>query len=223
MSVLEKIVYKVLIAIFIIILIGTLIYFYIKYNKYMISNTQYNILSSEITYDDEQIFADGSTKMAKSFQELLDIEESSDKVKKAFSTLQVNDKPINQYFNEEFFNYKNVIVFFDTVWRELPDITIIKEENIANIYYYGRGGATPCKYVRFIVVDKDIEDFKIEHNKFTKKYLILQEILIEGTILIGIIIFILRIRNKVSTKVVIIFTTLVVWILSGIVYVRWIY
>ncbi len=219
----EKIVYKVLIAIFIIILIGTLIYFYIKYNKYMISNTQYNILSSEITYDDEQIFADGSTKMAKSFQELLDIEESSDKVKKAFSTLQVNDKPINQYFNEEFFNYKNVIVFFDTVWRELPDITIIKEENIANIYYYGRGGATPCKYVRFIVVDKDIEDFKIEHNKFTKKYLILQEILIEGTILIGIIIFILRIRNKVSTKVVIIFTTLVVWILSGIVYVRWIY
>ena len=108
----EKIVYKVLIAIFIIILIGTLIYFYIKYNKYMISNTQYNILSSEITYDDEQIFADGSTKMAKSFQELLDIEESSDKVKKAFSTLQVNDKPINQYFNEEFFNYKNVIVFF---------------------------------------------------------------------------------------------------------------
>lgn len=223
MSVLEKIVYKVLIAIFIIILIGTLIYFYIKYNKYMISNTQYNILSSEITYDDEQIFADGSTKMAKSFQELLDIEESSDKVKKAFSTLQVNDKPINQYFNEEFFNYKNVIVFFDTVWRELPDITIIKEENIANIYYYGRGGATPCKYVRFIVVDKDIEDFKIEHNKFTKKYLILQEILIEGTILIGIIIFIFRIRNKVSTKVVIIFTTLVVWILSGIVYVRWIY
>ena len=219
MSVLEKIVYKVLIAIFIIILIGTLIYFYIKYNKYMISNTQYNILSSEITYDDEQIFADGSTKMAKSFQELLDIEESSDKVKKAFSTLQVNDKPINQYFNEEFFNYKNVIVFFDTVWRELPDITIIKEENIANIYYYGRGGATPCKYVRFIVVDKDIEDFKIEHNKFTKKYLILQEILIEGTILIGIIIFILRIRNKVSTKVVIIFTTLVVWILSGIVFV----
>ena len=219
----EKIVYKVLIAIFIIILIGTLIYFYIKYNKYIISNTQYNILSSEITYDDEQIFADGSTKMAKSFQELLDIEESSDKVKKAFSTLQVNDKPINQYFNEEFFNYKNVIVFFDTVWRELPDITIIKEENIANIYYYGRGGATPCKYVRFIVVDKDIEDFKIEHNKFTKKYLILQEILIEGTILIGIIIFILRIRNKVSTKVVIIFTTLVVWILSGIVYVRWIY
>ena len=219
----EKIVYKVLIAIFIIILIGTLIYFYIKYNKYMISNTQYNILSSEITYDDEQIFADGSTKMAKSFQELLDIEESSDKVKKAFSTLQVNDKPINQYFNEEFFNYKNVIVFFDTVWRELPDITIIKEENIANIYYYGRGGATPCKYVRFIVVDKDIEDFKIEHNKFTKKYLILQEILIEGTILIGIIIFIFRIRNKVSTKVVIIFTTLVVWILSGIVYVRWIY
>ena len=219
----EKIVYKVLIAIFIIILIGTLIYFYIKYNKYMISNTQYNILSSEITYDDEQIFADGSTKMAKSFQELLDIEESSDMVKKAFSTLQVNDKPINQYFNEEFFNYKNVIVFFDTVWRELPDITIIKEENIANIYYYGRGGATPCKYVRFIVVDKDIEDFKIEHNKFTKKYLILQEILIEGTILIGIIIFILRIRNKVSTKVVIIFTTLVVWILSGIVYVRWIY
>ena len=223
MSVLEKIVYKVLIAIFIIILIGTLIYFYIKYNKYMISNTQYNILSSEITYDDEQIFADGSTKMAKSFQELLDIEESSDKVKKAFSTLQVNDKPINQYFNEEFFNYKNVIVFFDTVWRELPDITIIKEENIANIYYYGRGGATPCKYVRFIVVDKDIEDFKIEHNKFTKKYLILQEILIEGTVLIGIIIFILRIRNKVNTKVVIIFTTLVVWILSGIAYVRWIY
>ena len=219
----RKNVYKVLIAIFIIILIGTLIYFYIKYNKYMISNTQYNILSSEITYDDEQIFADGSTKMAKSFQELLDIEESSDKVKKAFSTLQVNDKPINQYFNEEFFNYKNVIVFFDTVWRELPDITIIKEENIANIYYYGRGGATPCKYVRFIVVDKDIEDFKIEHNKFTKKYLILQEILIEGTILIGIIIFIFRIRNKVSTKVVIIFTTLVVWILSGIVYVRWIY
>ena len=219
----EKIVYKVLIAIFIIILIGTLIYFYIKYNKYMISNTQYNILSSEITYDDEQIFADGSTKMAKSFQELLDIEESSDKVKKAFSTLQVNDKPINQYFNEEFFNYKNVIVFFDTVWRELPDITIIKEENIANIYYYGRGGATPCKYVRFIVVDKDIEDFKIEHNKFTKKYLILQEILIEGTVLIGIIIFILRIRNKVNTKVVIIFTTLVVWILSGIAYVRWIY
>ena len=223
MSVLRKNVYKVLIAIFIIILIGTLIYFYIKYNKYMISNTQYNILSSEITYDDEQIFADGPTKMAKSFQELLDIEESSDKVKKAFSTLQVNDKPINQYFNEEFFNYKNVIVFFDTVWRELPDITIIKEENIANIYYYGRGGATPCKYVRFIVVDKDIEDFKIEHNKFTKKYLILQEILIEGTILIGIIIFIFRIRNKVSTKVVIIFTTLVVWILSGIVYVRWIY
>ena len=218
----RKIVYKVLIAIFIIILIGTLIYFYIKYNKYMISNTQYNILSAEITYD-EQIFADGTIKMAKSFQELLDIEESSDKVKRAFSTLQVKDKHVNQYFNEEFFNDKNVIVFFDTVWRDLPDITIIKEENIANIYYYGRGGATPCKYVRFIVVDKDIEDFKIEHNKFTKKYLILQEILIEGTILIGIIIFIFRIRNKVSTKVVIIFTTLVVWILSGIVYVRWIY
>ena len=218
----RKIVYKVLIAIFIIILIGTLIYFYIKYNKYMISNTQYNILSAEITYD-EQIFADGTIKMAKSFQELLDIEESSDKVKRAFSTLQVKDKHVNQYFNEEFFNDKNVIVFFDTVWRDLPDITIIKEENIANIYYYGRGGATPCKYVRFIVVDKDIEDFKIEHNKFTKKYLILQEILIEGTILIGIIIFIFRIRNKVSTKVVIIFTTLVVWILSGIVYMRWIY
>lgn len=223
MSVLRKIVYKVLIAIFIIILIGTLIYFYIKYNKYMISNTQYNILSAEITYNDEQIFADGPTKMAKSFQELLDIEESSDKVKKVFSTLQVKDKPVNQYFNEDFFNDKNVIVFFDTVWRDSPDITIIKEENIANIYYYGRGGATPCKYVRFIVVDKDIEDFKIEHNKFTKKYLILQEILIEGTVLIGIIIFILRIRNKVSTKVVIIFTTLVVWILSGIAYVRWIY
>lgn len=223
MSVLEKIVYKVLIAIFIIILIGTLIYFYIKYNKYMISNTQYNILSSEITYDDEQIFADGPAKMAKSFQELLDIEESSDKVKKAFSTLQVKDKPVNQYFNEEFFNAKNVIVFFDTVWSESPDITIIKEENIANIYYYGRGGAIPCKYVRFIVVDKDIEDFKIEHNKFTKNYLILQEILIEGTLFIGIVIFILRIRNKISTKVVIIFTILVVWILSGIAYVRWIY
>lgn len=222
MSALRKIVYKVLIAIFIIILIGTLIYFYIKYNKYMISNTQYNILSAEITYD-EQIFADGTIKMAKSFQELLDIEESSDKVKRAFSTLQVKDKHVNQYFNEEFFNDKNVIVFFDTVWRDLPDITIIKEENIANIYYYGRGGATPCKYVRFIVVDKDIEDFKIEHNKFTKNYLILQEILIEGTVLIGIVIFILRIRNKVSTKVVIIFTTLVVWILSGIVYMRWIY
>ena len=219
----EKIVYKVLIAIFIIILIGTLIYFYIKYNKYMISNTQYNILSSEITYDDEQIFADGPAKMAKSFQELLDIEESSDKVKKAFSTLQVKDKPVNQYFNEEFFNAKNVIVFFDTVWSESPDITIIKEENIANIYYYGRGGAIPCKYVRFIVVDKDIEDFKIEHNKFTKNYLILQEILIEGTLFIGIVIFILRIRNKISTKVVIIFTILVVWILSGIAYVRWIY
>lgn len=223
MSVLEKIVYKVLIAIFIIILIGTLIYFYIKYNKYMISNTQYNILSAEITYNDEQIFADGPTKMAKSFQELLDIEESSDRVKKAFSTLQVKDKPVNQYFNEEFFNAKNVIVFFDTVWSESPDITIIKEENIANIYYYGRGGATPCKYVRFIVVDKDIEDFKIEHNKFTKNYLILQEILIEGTLFIGIVIFILRIRNKISTKVVIIFTILVVWILSGIAYVRWIY
>ena len=57
--------YKLLIAIFIIILIGTLIYFYIKYNKYMISNAKYNILSSEITYykDDEQIFADGPTKM----------------------------------------------------------------------------------------------------------------------------------------------------------------
>lgn len=219
----EKIVYKVLIAIFIIILIGTLIYFYIKYNKYMISNTQYNILSAEITYNDEQIFADGPTKMAKSFQELLDIEESSDKVKKAFSTLQVKDKPVNQYFNEEFFNAKNVIVFFDTVWSESPDITIIKEENIANIYYYGRGGAIPCKYVRFIVVDKDIEDFKIEHNKFTKNYLILQEILIEGTLFIGIVIFILRIRNKISTKVVIIFTILVVWILSGIAYVRWIY
>ena len=106
MSVLRKIVYKVLIAIFIIILIGTLIYFYIKYNKYMISNTQYNILSSEITYDDEQIFADGPTKIARSFQELLDIEESSDKVKKAFSTLQVKDESINQYFNEEFFNDK---------------------------------------------------------------------------------------------------------------------
>lgn len=222
MSVLRKIVYKVLIAIFIIILIGTLIYFYIKYNKYMISNTQYNILSAEITYD-EQIFADGPAKMAKSFQELLDIEESSDKVKKAFSTLQVKDKPVNQYFNEELFNAKNVIVFFDTVWRDSPDITIIKEENIANIYYYGRGGAAPCKYVRFIVVDKDIEDFKIEHNKFTKKYLILQEILIEGTLLIGIAIFILRIRNKVSNKVVIIFIILVVWILYGIAYVRWIY
>lgn len=220
MSVLEKIVYKVLIAIFIIILIGTLIYFYIKYNKYMISNTQYNILSAEITYNDEQIFADGPTKMAKSFQELLDIEESSDRVKKAFSTLQVKDKPVNQYFYEEFFNDKNVIFFFDTVWSESPDITIIKEENIANIYYYGRGGAIPCKYVRFIVVDKDIEDFKIEHNKFTKNYLILQEILIEGTLFIGIVIFILRIRNKISTKVVIIFTILVVWILSGIAYVR---
>lgn len=114
MSVLRKIVYKVLIAIFIIILIGTLIYFYIKYNKYMISNTQYNILSAKITYD-EQIFADGPTKMAKNFQELLDIEENSDKVKKAFSTLQVKDKPVNQYFYEEFFNDKNVIFFFDTV------------------------------------------------------------------------------------------------------------
>ena len=106
MSALRKIVYKVLIVIFIIILIGTLIYFYIKYNKYMISNTQYNILSSEITYDDEQIFADGPTKMAKSFQELLDIEESSDKVKKAFSTLLVKDKSINQIY---YFSY---IVFY---------------------------------------------------------------------------------------------------------------
>ena len=110
MSALRKIVYKVLIVIFIIILIGTLIYFYIKYNKYMISNTQYNILSSEITYDDEQIFADGPTKMAKSFQELLDIEESSDKVKKAFSTLLVKDKSINQIY---YFSY---IVFYSLLW-----------------------------------------------------------------------------------------------------------
>ena len=108
----KKVAYNVLIVILTLILIGIAIYFYFKYNKYMISNTKYSVLSSEITYDgvNDQIFSDGPVEMARNFQELISIEESSDKIKKAFSTMTVNDETINEYFNEDFFKNKNIIL-----------------------------------------------------------------------------------------------------------------
>lgn len=198
----KKVAYNVLIVILTLILIGTAIYFYFKYNKYMISNTKYSVLSSEITYDgvDDQIFSDGPVEMARNFQELISIEESSDKIKKAFSTMTVNDETINEYFNEDFFKNKNVIVIFDTVWDKSPDISVIREKNMAKVYYNEKGGVTSCGYARFIIVDKDINDFKIVSNQFSSKFIIVKELLIEAILLAMIIIFWLRRDNKIDAS-----------------------
>ena len=198
----KKVAYNVLIVILTLILIGTAIYFYFKYNKYMISNTKYSVLSSEITYDgvNDQIFSDGPVEMARNFQELISIEESSDKIKKAFSTMTVNDETINEYFNEDFFKNKNVIVIFDTVWDKSPDISVIREKNMAKVYYNEKGGVTSCGYARFIIVDKDINDFKIVSNQFSSKFIIVKELLIEAILLAMIIIFWLRRDNKIDAS-----------------------
>ena len=198
----KKVAYNVLIVILTLILIGTAIYFYFKYNKYMISNTKYSVLSSEITYDgvNDQIFSDGPVEMARNFQELISIEESSDKIKKAFSTMTVNDETINEYFNEDFFKNKNVIVIFDTVWDKSPDISVIREKNMAKVYYNEKGGVTSCGYARFIIVDKDIEDFEIVSNQFSSKFIIVKELLIEAILLAMIIVFCLRRDNKIDAS-----------------------
>ena len=198
----KKVAYNVLIVILTLILIGTAIYFYFKYNKYMISNTKYSVLSSEITYDgvNDQIFSDGPVEMARNFQELISIEESSDKIKKAFSTMTVNDETINEYFNEDFFKNKNVIVIFDTVWDKSPDISVIREKNMAKVYYNEKGGVTSCGYARFIIVDKDINDFKIVSNQFSSKFIIVKELLIEAILLAMIIVFWLRRDNKIDAS-----------------------
>ena len=198
----KKVAYNVLIVILTLILIGIAIYFYFKYNKYMISNTKYSVLSSEITYDgvNDQIFSDGPVEMARNFQELISIEESSDKIKKAFSTMTVNDETINEYFNEDFFKNKNIIVIFDTVWDKSPDISVIREKNMAKVYYNEKGGVTSCGYARFIIVDKDIDDFKIVSNQFSSKFIIVKELLIEAILLAMIIIFWLRRDNKIDAS-----------------------
>ena len=198
----KKVAYNVLIVILTLILIGIAIYFYFKYNKYMISNTKYSVLSSEITYDgvNDQIFSDGPVEMARNFQELISIEESSDKIKKAFSTMTVNDETINEYFNEDFFKNKNIIVIFDTVWDKSPDISVIREKNMAKVYYNEKGGVTSCGYARFIIVDKDINDFKIVSNQFSSKFIIVKELLIEAILLAMIIIFWLRRDNKIDAS-----------------------
>lgn len=198
----KKVAYNVLIVILTLILIGTAIYFYFKYNKYMISNTKYSVLSSEITYDGvgDQIFSDGPVEMARNFQELISIEESSDKIKKAFSTMTVNDETINEYFNEDFFKNKNIIVIFDTVWDKSPDISVIREKNMAKVYYNEKGGVTSCGYARFIIVDKDINDFKIVSNQFSSKFIIVKELLIEAILLAMIIVFWLRRDNKIDAS-----------------------
>ena len=168
----------------------------------MISNTKYSVLSSEITYDgvNDQIFSDGPVEMARNFQELISIEESSDKIKKAFSTMTVNDETINEYFNEDFFKNKNIIVIFDTVWDKSPDISVIREKNMAKVYYNEKGGVTSCGYARFIIVDKDINDFKIVSNQFSSKFIIVKELLIEAILLAMIIIFWLRRDNKIDAS-----------------------
>ncbi len=198
----KKVAYNVLIVILTLILIGTAIYFYFKYNKYMISNTKYSVLSSEITYDgvNDQIFSDGPVEMARNFQELISIEEGSDKIKKAFSTMTVNDETINEYFNEDFFKNKNIIVIFDTVWDKSPDISVIREKNMAKVYYNEKGGVTSCGYARFIIVDKDIDDFKIVSNQFSSKFIIVKELLIEAILLAMIIVFWLRRDNKIDAS-----------------------
>ena len=198
----KKVAYNVLIVILTLILIGTAIYFYFKYNKYMISNTKYSVLSSEITYDgvNDQIFSDGPVEMARNFQELISIEESSDKIKKAFSTMTVNDETINEYFNEDFFKNKNIIVIFDTVWDKSPDISVIREKNMAKVYYNEKGGVTSCGYARFIIVDKDIEDFEIVSKQFSSKFIIVKELLIEAILLAMIIVFWLRRDNKIDAS-----------------------
>ena len=168
----------------------------------MISNTKYSVLSSEITYDgvNDQIFSDGPVEMARNFQELISIEESSDKIKKAFSTMTVNDETINEYFNEDFFKNKNIIVIFYTVWDKSPDISVIREKNMAKVYYNEKGGVTSCGYARFIIVDKDINDFKIVSNQFSSKFIIVKELLIEAILLAMIIIFWLRRDNKIDAS-----------------------
>lgn len=198
----KKVAYNVLIVILTLILIGTAIYFYFKYNKYMISNTKYSVLSSEITYDgaNDQIFSDGPVEMARNFHELISIEESSDKIKKAFSTMTVNDETINEYFNEDFFKNKNIIVIFDTVWDKSPDISVIREKNMAKVYYNEKGGVTSCGYARFIIVDKDIDNFKIVSNQFSSKFIIVKEVLIEAILLAMIIVFWLRRDNKIDAS-----------------------
>lgn len=198
----KKVAYNVLIVILTLILIGTAIYFYFKYNKYMISNTKYSVLSSEITYDgaNDQIFSDGPVEMARNFHELISIEESSDKIKKAFSTMTVNDETINEYFNEDFFKNKNIIVIFDTVWDKSPNISVIREKNMAKVYYNEKGGVTSCGYARFIIVDKDIDNFKIVSNQFSSKFIIVKEVLIEAILLAMIIVFWLRRDNKIDAS-----------------------
>ena len=166
----------------------------------MIPNTKYNVISASIKYDDynNQVFM-GPIEMAKSFQELLNIEENSDNVKKAFSTIKINDKPVNEYFNEDFFKNKNVIVMFDTVWSDSPNIiNIIREKNIVNIYYNEKGGVTACGYIRFIIVDKDIEDFEVIYNQFSGRFIIFKEVLTEGILIAMIIVLRLRRENKID-------------------------
>ena len=220
----KKNVYNALIVITVLIFIVLSLYFLFKYNKYMIPNTKYNVISSSITYDDynDQVFI-GRIEMAKSFQELLDIEEYSDNVKKAFSTIKINDRPVNEYFNEDFFKNKNVIVIFDTVWSDSPNINIIKEKNIVNIYYNEKGGVTACGYARFIIVDKDIDDFEVIYNQFSGRFIILKEVLIEGILIAMIIVLRLRRDNKIDAGWEFVIAGIAIWIILEFAYVEGMY
>ena len=53
---------------------------------------------------------------------------------------------------------------------------------------------------QIIIVDKDINDFKIVSNQFSSKFIIVKELLIEAILLAMIIIFWLRRDNKIDAS-----------------------
>ena len=101
---------------------------------------------------------------------------------------------------KDFFKNKNIIVIFDTVWDKSPNISVIREKNMAKVYYNEKGGVTSCGYARFIIVDKDIDNFKIVSNQFSSKFIIVKEVLIEAILLAMIIVFWLRRDNKIDAS-----------------------
>ncbi len=190
----RTIVYKILIIILTFFLLFVLINYFLKYKK---TNTNYQIITVQSVHP--TLYRDYSLNVVKDHQEFLDFENKSKAIKEVFHDLKIEEKPVIEYFNANFFENNNVIVILSTIEMTSDNIIIVKENNFGEVYTSGAGiGAVVHKgYVNFIVIDKDIKDISYE-GEYSKNYELLK-LLYVGISLIALIgILFLKLKNKIN-------------------------
>jgi hypothetical protein len=217
----ETNIYNIIIVILIILLRLSLLVedYFDEYNKKK-SNISYQIITTY--FENTTFYGNDTLGLIKSYQELITKENSSKEIQEIFSDLKIDGKQVNQFFNDEFFESKNIIPIISGIEISDDKISIIKNDNIAyvNLYSAGTGGLFIREYVNFIVIDKDIDDIEINMINNSNSYKTTMLLYVVISLLLIIVCLILKYKNKINNAVFISGIIVGLYFMSAVLYVN---